>query len=57
MRLIEELNLRTQRLQPLLEKLTDIGTRMDCLRNQLAELKGSAAAANHIAQLRTELRC
>jgi len=55
-RLIEELNLRTQRLQPLLDKLTEIGTRMDCLRNQLAELKGSSTASpDHVAELRSEL--
>jgi len=55
-RLIEELNLRTQRLQPLLDKLIEIGTRMDCLRNQLAELTGSTGSADHIAELRSELR-
>ena len=31
MRLIEELNLRIQRLQPLLDKLHDISQRMDDL--------------------------
>ncbi len=36
-RLIEELNLRTQRLQPLLEKLGEIARRMETIRQQLAE--------------------
>ncbi len=37
-RLVEELNLRTQRLQPLLEKLAEIAHRMRALRTQIAEL-------------------
>ena len=36
-RLVEELNLRTQRLQPLLEKLGEIARRMQVIREQLAE--------------------
>jgi RNA polymerase primary sigma factor len=55
-RLIEELNLRAPRLQPLLDKLTEIGKRMDSLRSQLAEYAGNAAAAGHTAELRQELR-
>lgn len=35
-RLVEELGLRTQRLQPLLEKLNQISRRMDAIRQQLA---------------------
>jgi len=38
-RLIEELGLRTQRLQPLLERLVQISQRMDELKRQLAELR------------------
>jgi RNA polymerase primary sigma factor len=34
-RLVEELNLRTQRLQPLLEKLAEIAKRMHAIREQL----------------------
>ncbi|MEX0678662.1 MAG: sigma-70 family RNA polymerase sigma factor [Pirellulales bacterium] len=37
-RLVEELNLRTQRLQPLLDKLGDIASRMQAIRSQLVEL-------------------
>ncbi len=35
-RLVEEMGLRTQRLQPLLEKLRQISARMDAIRRQLA---------------------
>jgi RNA polymerase primary sigma factor len=38
-RLIEELNLRTQRLEPLLDKLGEISNRMQAIRTQLAELE------------------
>jgi len=37
-RLVEELNLRTQRLQPLLDKLEEIAKRMKAIQLQLAEL-------------------
>jgi RNA polymerase primary sigma factor len=37
-RLVEELNLRTQRLEPLLHKLAEIAERMQTLRAQLEEL-------------------
>jgi RNA polymerase primary sigma factor len=37
-RLVEELNLRTQRLQPLLDKLGEIAGRMRAIRDQLVEL-------------------
>ncbi|HEV3022752.1 MAG TPA: sigma-70 family RNA polymerase sigma factor, partial [Pirellulales bacterium] len=55
-RLVEELNLRTQRLQPLMEKLREISLRMDDLYNQLAELRGRRDAAAKVAELRKELR-
>ncbi len=53
-RLVEELNLRTQRLQPLLEKLGEIAQRMQALRNQLAELNQHAYPAGQ-DELRREL--
>ena len=37
-RLVEELGLRTQRLQPALDRLKQIGQRMESLRLQIAEL-------------------
>ncbi len=52
-RLVEELNLRTQRLQPLLDKLTEISHRMQSLQAQLRE--GIEHGAVGIEQLRAEL--
>jgi RNA polymerase primary sigma factor len=54
-RLIEELGLRTQRLQPLLDRLEQISARMDGLVEQLAELRGDRAAAGRVAEIRREL--
>ncbi len=51
-RLVEELNLRTQRLQPLLDKLAEIAQRMQALRGQMAELDKHSCTAG-----RVELRC
>ena len=55
-RLIEELSLRTQRLQPLLDKLEDISRRMDALSEELRELRPNRAAAARVAEIRRELR-
>ena len=38
-RLVEELNLRTQRLQPVMDKIVEISKRMDVLRDQMRELR------------------
>jgi len=54
-RLVEELNLRNQRLQPLLDKLTEIGNRMQALQAQIAELNGHADAGAQRTVLRREL--
>jgi RNA polymerase primary sigma factor len=53
-RLVEELNLRTQRLQPLLEKLAEIAERMRVLRTQLAE-PASRPGIETTESLRAEL--
>jgi len=53
-RLVEELNLRTQRLQPLLEKLDEISQRMQTIRQQLGESR-LAPGAGSLHQLRAEL--
>ncbi len=53
-RLVEELNLRTQRLQPLLDKLAEIAQRMQTLRAQLAELNKRAGGGDQ-NELRSEL--
>jgi RNA polymerase primary sigma factor len=52
-RLVEELNLRTPRLQPLLDKLAEIGRRMKAIRGQLADLDRGSPTRRH--ELRTEL--
>ncbi len=53
-RLIEELNLRIGRLQPLLEKQAEISRRMVVLRDQLASGKGGELGS--VDELRRELR-
>ena len=55
-RLVEELDLRTQRLQPLMEKLAEISQRMDTLLDMIKELIRKKAPAEQIASLRSELR-
>jgi RNA polymerase primary sigma factor len=56
-RLIEELNLRTQRLQPLLCKLMEIGNRMTELLRQIRAARRHGTAAGRTAEeLRAELR-
>ncbi len=54
-RLIEEMGLRTQRLQPIYEKLKEIGRRTTQLLGQLAELRYRRDAAEEKAELRKEL--
>jgi RNA polymerase primary sigma factor len=53
-RLVEELNLRTQRLQPLFDKLGEIARRMEAIRSQLAEA-GKNGAPMGEQELRHEL--
>ena len=55
-RLVEELELRTQRLQPLMEKLHEISRRMDELMAQLTEVRSQRQLADKAAELRAELR-
>jgi RNA polymerase primary sigma factor len=55
-RLVEELGLRTPRLQPLLDNLCDISRRMDSLLEQIHEQKRDAAGLAKAAELRKELR-
>lgn len=55
-RLVEELNLRNNRLQPLFDKLSEISTRMLGLKVQIAEaLENPMAAARSVGELRKEL--
>ncbi|HEX7379999.1 MAG TPA: sigma-70 family RNA polymerase sigma factor [Pirellulales bacterium] len=54
-RLVEELDLRTQRLQPLMEKLAAISQRMDVLLEQIADARRTGNE-NQLASLRNDLR-
>ena len=55
-RLVEELGLRTQRLQPLLDNLREISRRMDVLSQELSRLRRRRKAAERVAEIRQELR-
>ncbi len=55
-RLVEELGLRTQRLQPLLDDLREISRRMDMLIEELKELRQAHDTTGRIEEVRTELR-
>ncbi len=54
-RLIEELGLRTQRLQPILEKLKQVSRQMEELHAQLRQIKGRPNVATQRAALKKEL--
>ncbi len=54
-RLIEELGLRTQRLQPLLDRLQEIGVRMKSLKKQIAEARSLGQPNEQVSELRQEL--
>jgi RNA polymerase primary sigma factor len=54
--LVEELSLRTRRVQPLIRQLEEMSHRMDELKRQLADLRGSGAPDEKIASVRHELR-
>jgi RNA polymerase primary sigma factor len=54
--LVEELSLRTRRVQPLIRQLEEMSQRMDELRRQLVELRRTNGPAEKIASVRHELR-
>src|SRR3954469_20584085 len=54
--LVEELSLRTRRVQPLIRQLEDTSRRMDQLKQQLATLSATGAPSDKIASIRHELR-
>jgi len=54
--LVEELSLRTRRVQPLIRQLEETSQRMDELRRQLAELRDSGGPPEKISAVRHELR-
>ncbi len=53
-RLVEEMNLRIGRLQPLTDKLKEISARMVCVRNALRD--GENNTLGRVDELRAELR-
>ncbi len=53
--LVEELSIRTQKVQPLMKKLEQISIRMDELEHDVEELKGNRAAREERAELEKEL--
>ncbi len=54
--LVEELSIRTQKVQPLMKKLEQISARMDEVERQINELEGNRAAKEDRANLEKELR-
>ena len=54
--LVEELSIRTQKVQPLMKKLEQISQRMDELEAQVESLKGNRAAKEERANLEKELQ-
>jgi RNA polymerase primary sigma factor len=54
--LVEELSIRTQKVQPLMKKLEQISERMDELEQQVVELRGNRAAKEERANLEKELQ-
>ncbi len=54
--LVEELSLRTRRVQPMVRQLKEMSRRMDALRDRLARLGDDPLAKDERANLRRELR-
>ena len=54
--LVEELSIRTQKVQPLMRKLEQISVRMTELQRQIEDLKGNRGAKEDRANLEKELR-
>jgi RNA polymerase primary sigma factor len=55
-RLVEELNLRIQRLQPILDNIRDVSRRMTTIRQQLAEAANGKMIPGSPEELKKELR-
>ena len=53
-RLVEEMNLRTNRLQPLFDNLADVSNRMQVIRQQIADARTNEASPT-VDELRSEL--
>jgi RNA polymerase primary sigma factor len=54
--LVEELSLRTRRVQPLMQQLEEVSRRMDRLQRQLQQLKAEDASEARQAPVRRELK-
>ncbi len=54
-RLVEELNLRIQRLMPLLEQLSEISVRMTSLQRQIQQARDGSFAGRSVPELRADL--
>jgi RNA polymerase primary sigma factor len=54
--LVEELSLRTRRVQVMMRQIEETAERMDQLREDIRALKGNLAARDRLANLRRELR-
>ena len=54
--LVEELSLRTRRVQPLMQELEGLSRRMDYLQGHLKQLKAEGASVNRITLARQELK-
>jgi len=54
--LVEELSLRTRRVQPLMNQLEAFSQRMDRMQSQLAQLKAEGASSSRIEPVRRELQ-
>lgn len=56
-RLVEELNLRTNRLQPLYEKIVEISDRMKAIQAEIRDVElGQSRFGHNLSELREELR-
>jgi len=55
LQLVEELSLRTRRVQPLMRQMQECSRRMDCLRQQLDRLRDNPNAAQQRCTARREL--
>jgi RNA polymerase primary sigma factor len=56
LKLVEELSLRTRRVQPCMQQLEDLSRRMDRLQNQLRQLRAEGASHARITPVRRELK-
>ncbi len=56
LKLVEELSLRTRRVQPLMHQLEEMSRRMDRLQAQLKQLRSEGASRARVAPVRRELQ-